>query len=976
MTEILRLEWGNNSVSFLGGDDGLYLRDYQIGIPQKKQQQSSVPIYGEGGSLIKSDIGDATDIVTFDVTGQTQDDAIANLEFILADAIRALENYQFYGSNEPVWIVRKADSETITGYAVVSEIIIDPKLPNIFARNFSLGTSEGPGLIGLQLSINRTPWWPQKTATQLAIGNSYRYKLNMYYQQVESTYIYGSIFKTQSGTLLAGTQISGPGTGHIMRSIDNGNTWSSVVSHANAQDCRFFQINNGHLIAQIWPASGVGNIVWYRSTDDGANWSSFKTSQENIGYILDDGAGRIYDAYIDSSSKSIKIRYSTDNLSTLNTLATIAEYSFVMCIAISGSTLILASNDSIWRSTDQGSTWTKVHHLTSHRILITCKIGDTWLAGCYYGMMISVDDGITWEFSYYAKVDFDQDSGAFCTSYFFENDKLFVNQFNASAGGIFSTVDGKNLDRAVFMYVSGSNGIQCAPSFEQGFVISAAGDVVFAALDKSIAKIRSVDSDGLVYHENSDPEIAFIGNFHSDANLLNSRYDDGGVYTLIPNVNDGASLFPTAPVANDALELRFFAGLLNKILSTCFVFDLSNSFGTVILEYKNYNGSFTSVDSFVDLTQRMSKHGIGSIFMLASSDLTTSDLYYVFRLNLFSVNNATNIPVQGNVSFYAISRSYIDLTHSPGSIPSLLKIEIENISGTETGDRRTDRVIVGSRSLSRGEDFVPFLPFSNVIHHNTLFMTTYHQNANMSWQYGLTYTLAYSSWSAQAANTSFTPLLRVLVSNKHATQYRGTFRVFVRGQVTSGSANDIAIRAGFAAGYNYSYTYTDYDSFKSITDWELLDLGIVSIPSGDSDGISQLKIQVEGKNSSGSIRTVNLYDVVLMPVDEWACDTFSINELGSFRDSVPLNEASAKKIVIDGTDPRSQVKTYIETNQGDVINSMIIAATGKPVVRGNDTRIWFLSASLTSDVWYSHAFVYGKIKASAIKRFAALSGGG
>lgn len=995
MTEILRLEWGNNSISFLGGDNGLYLRDYQIGVPQRKQQQGVASIFGEGTRPTKSDIGDATDIVTFDVAGATQDVAIANLEAILSSAIAAVENYWWYQSDTPVWIVRKANDESQTTYAVAKRIFIEPELPNIFAKNFALGTSEGPGLIGLQISLERTPWWAAKTASLNAIDNSYTYYPTQLYIQVNNTYTYGTLFKTAAGTILAGTRLTGAGTGHIMRSTDHGESFSSVASHSNMVSYRFFQLDNGDIIASAEPNSYASGWNWYRSQDDGATWSTFKTGESDLNAIWDDGDGTVYEAYGDTLASSptrrdIRVRYSNDNLTTLNTLATIEEHASVEQIIGNGSTILLISGISVWRSIDGGSNWTKVFTRGPNvdgagvgYLQMAAYIGARWiLVGQLSITFISDDDGVTWMPGYYARLDFDQESAMYFYAAYFEDGALYINVVTLvgatfdNYGAIIKTTDGVKFEKVLFVVDDGNNDLFCQSSYYQGFVISDQGSVIFVngTLDE-IALVRRI---GYTYHANSDTNIAFIGNFHNDGNLLNSRVDDGGVYSNTGHDSGGVDLFPAAPVAGDALELRFYVSLINRVLSPCFVFDLDQTFPTTTIDHQEYAGSFGSVGRYIDLTKEFHAPGIASLFIDRSDSLAITGGYYVFRseIDTFEDENLTQPPSQASgYSFYAVTRSYVDITHTPGSIPSLMVIEAENISG-DVNDQRTDRLMVGSRSLGRGENFTPFLPLTDRTHHNTLFMLINHKSANMAYTSGLMYTLRYSTWSAQSGDTSFTSLVRIIISNKDAEAYIGTFRVFVRGRVTSGSANDISLRAGFATGYSGSLVYTEYDSFKSTTKFEVLDLGIISLPFGATNIMGQLVIQLEGKNSSGAGRTVNLYDVVLMPVDEFAADAIAVNGFGGYRYGLTdAIDADAKTVVIDGANPRSEIEARIATPQGQTVNSMIVAATGKPVIKDNDTRLWFFAMTLKNDIWYAEDIIYHKIKVKTIQRFAALSAG-
>ncbi len=108
--------------------------------------------------------------------------------------------------------------------------------------------------------------------------------------------------------------------------------------------------------------------------------------------------------------------------------------------------------------------------------------------------------------------------------------------------------------------------------------------------------------------------------------------------------------------------------------------------------------------------------------------------------------------------------------------------------------------------------------------------------------------------------------------------WEGTYRVFLRCQQIGGSDGDLSVQAkGVMTSGNEERAISETETVDLQTQdagLELVDLGVIRLPKTDiidSDTMTdnQVEIQVWARRNTGS-STLELFDVTLMPIDEWA----------------------------------------------------------------------------------------------------------
>jgi photosystem II stability/assembly factor-like uncharacterized protein len=233
-----------------------------------------------------------------------------------------------------------------------------------------------------------------------------------------------------SGGLLVATFHDGAG---IIRSTDDGETWSAIGPIAGA-DMNSLAVNaNGHIFA----GTGSWDCKVYRSTDNGLSWLFTGLSISTSG-IAFNSQGHVYVARAWSYGLQ-SLFVSTDNGDSWDTITTCppipvegASYKMVSIdladnIYIAGQRAYATTSPGAYRSTDSGSTWTKIsdadcagslfdqyHHLliftTNTSILHSTDNGDNWqLTGPVISRVRSL--GFTQSGSMVAGLDFFRETG-------------------------------------------------------------------------------------------------------------------------------------------------------------------------------------------------------------------------------------------------------------------------------------------------------------------------------------------------------------------------------------------------------------------------------------------------------------------------------------------------------------------------------------------------------------------------------------
>lgn len=195
------------------------------------------------------------------------------------------------------------------------------------------------------------------------------------YSEVNAVQVIGSI-------IFAGTYDRG-----VFRSADNGATWQEANGGLAACDIATLGISNGSIL------TGITNRGGLRSTDNGANWSAWNNEMPNAGI----SAIFVRDKNLLAATDSGVFR-SRNEGSTWTRVADAQDYviRYINAFAQSDSFLFATSRSvKVLRSEDDGITWKSIYDPEAYGILSLAANGPN-ICIATYAVEVSHDNGASW----------------------------------------------------------------------------------------------------------------------------------------------------------------------------------------------------------------------------------------------------------------------------------------------------------------------------------------------------------------------------------------------------------------------------------------------------------------------------------------------------------------------------------------------------------------------------------------------------
>jgi Photosynthesis system II assembly factor YCF48 len=205
---------------------------------------------------------------------------------------------------------------------------------------------------------------------------------------------------------------AGTNFGTIVRSVDNGLTWTEINSWLEMNLARF---NAGQ--AKLYPRAfiALGSVLFasantegqttyekviMRSLDNGTTWTLVHTADTPLAVSITSFAVLGRSVYAAFGNTEAGILRSNDNGMTWNKL-TATLPSSAQTITSNQTTLLAATNNAVYRSSDSGATWQAATVQPPTGAGITCLVvgnGTTFFAGTYNsGVFRSDDNGWAWQ---------------------------------------------------------------------------------------------------------------------------------------------------------------------------------------------------------------------------------------------------------------------------------------------------------------------------------------------------------------------------------------------------------------------------------------------------------------------------------------------------------------------------------------------------------------------------------------------------
>lgn len=931
--------------------------------------------------------GEGIESFTLVLNGNSPDAVARDLQDLRRLIKRADDYTTANWERDLVWIEARASCETNKRYCILRGGRIEGEA-NPFSSPF-LGLNGMSTMDELILTVTRGDWtgyapgsgvcaetlslqedWTQFSALAVRSADPAN-SLRLIQEENSNTYLFA---------------IDGEAGTNVMRSVNRGVNWVTVQAFSVMADS-LLMLDNDYVLCGGRILGGAYRV--YRSTNRGgafnivdANFSSWflcQLSNGNILSIADNGG---------SASQTI-IRRSTDNGASWATIATIDGcyyYGIRSMLQAQNGDVLFTSYAAIYRSTDGGLTWTEetpfglmdqVYPLwrDPETDYLYISVGNTASTQNYF--LRSTDSGKNWsqilnlganpKFEAYAREDY---------ALWAANDTALWRSIDEGLTWISARTITDAVTYSIYWLVT-----------EEMLIIGDTGNVYSFQYPTGFPVTLGMEGSCL------SPDAYVVGH-QKEANLTHIKIYDaapGPTWTdIFPSAGLPDDLLPAVPAVGDMIYFGISTTDAFRSGPFCsLAFDLANQVAvnqTIVWEYMQAGpawAALTVTDNTSSnpptLANVLGKQGVNCVHWAQPTDWVTATIdgvtgYWV-RARITVLPFAMDPPEQQNRNIYSLNRGYIQIDDVLGDIPSLLRIKLYNTSdldgrGGSAPNLWANRGILGLRSVDRGADFSAYLNCSD-----------------RQWPPGLTFTAgsrgAFSSSSDCVTGRLYT--LSMLLgdttfSNQGtfslipglAQQYYGEYHAFVRVQLASGSINEIFLRLVVASGSGGISQYSDEATIQSTSQFELVDLGRIAIPASDvytsSDIGDTTTITVQVRNASGAARTVRVYDVILIPVDEWAVD--AIDRVNSNNSVIGRPNLIGTFLDIDGLKhPKRSIRSVVRNvDFAEAMKSIYLpVSVSHPLLQANTSqRIWTLcpttSATGSSYVWIAYPWTAHGVK--------------
>lgn len=463
-----------------------------------------------------------------------------------------------------------------------------------------------------------------------------------------------------------------------------------------------------------------------------------------------------------------------------------------------------------------------------------------------------------------------------------------------------------------------------------------------------------------------------IANHHKESNLTEILNDDGGVFTAIyPASSFPVTLFPGTAAANDNVYFGVDTSLNDTGPFNSLIFDLSvaaSATTSYAITWEYWNGSSWSALTTQDGTGQFSLVGLSAVVWEPPSDWTTTSVNsvtgYWVRARLSSLSGTFTNPVQQTRDIYSVVTPYVEMNENQtlGVMDSLARIQVANRSEGSGGTPAlaTNRLLIGIKPYVGYESFRAFLNFSDEQNPGGVSVDeTVDGDSATSFVANLSAVTGRAIFFDAGSATLNTMADRVTItlSTTIASAYYGTYRAFIRGKQTGGTAGEVTMRLKIVTGSGGISYLTDTQATRSTTDHELIEFDeIINIPVssqltsselGDETSIT-LQIATEANDAD-----FYAYDIFLLPTDNFYVDASdaantSASAVG-YGERVTIDSISVPRVAIRGKAE--------ETATGLVKATYEVESNGPfQVLNQTKQRLWMMTAQTQSagtNIWHS-----------------------
>lgn len=840
-----------------------------------------------------------------------------------------------------VWLCAKTADETNARYALVFAGMINT-YNDVYAQPF-VGKLKKYSLANITLVLERSSWqanipdYPEC----IAITNAYEF------DPEERTWASSrtltdvqSLFLTASGSILAGAQ-------NIERTANDGGAWA-VVKTGNSAG-RFWQFIQPS--TRIWvvygttAGSAIATSGLYYSDDDGVTWTQHTSTVDLYSIVF-----RSHDnALILGGNGTVHYILGVGAITTLST----SPVGLIKAMAYTlAGTVVLGDEYSTWRIVRGTYTAEQTYSESQGAFLQILVVDDYLLLTNATSISISRDDGITWDI-------FWREWGT-NVLYQLANGDIVASQ-NASALTHISRDGG--LSWQAWVNTFASNPIRA--------FVEKPDTYMFAGYVNTISRSATVNT-ALTYgaYEPTCDDMVYLANHRLESNWTHLLiYDSSGTSftTVLPSeiqaslvAGTDRFMFPSPVGVGDI----FYVGITSTITDTGafsnIFFELTDRNYTLTIVTEYWNGSawiaFTTGDMY-DGTDSLKRSGLISwrldsvvVSSMAATTINSINAYWV-RFRVTALGTLTTlIPKLFNI--YIVQQPFIEFDNLAGDVMALAQIKLYN--RTDKGDfplasQSTRRLIMGLRSVERGERFTAYINFAQKQNPLGITIGVLGGSAFVV-DTGLAAASQYISDTRTTSLDTWVNIAQITLDSSLAHDFAGTYQFYIRHsyEIAGGAFTKVRLRF---VNYDYQSEVIGNETTLSGESFgfgfaELAYVGQFTISSNrylkSSDASNELNIFVE-INAADTGHTVNLFELIMIPADEWIGD-FDFLRSG-ITNHVDIDSA---------TFPKRTIRSLQRKNGSNLIDSVASSSVSGAfgLQPGQRQKLWVLAQNFTPSFDY------------------------
>ena len=445
----------------------------------------------------------------------------------------------------------------------------------------------------------------------------------------------------------------------------------------------------------------------------------------------------------------------------------------------------------------------------------------------------------------------------------------------------------------------------------------------------------------------------FFTNKHLISNITDIYENDGAAWSA--NLLDAAlphRLLPAVPAVNDAIYFGTDILVADSGPLSSLIFDIGTAAVGVTGQWEYWNGAWVVFPfgggwiRMADNTDGFSNVGVNGAFWDQPFDWATVvvngvDGWWV-RFRVTGIAAPTGAEQQ-NRDIYVVTWPYIEIQDDQitGDIPALLKMRIRNESNYDDDDdyeKYIDHLICGTRRVSRGEDFSAYSPLADT---QLLTGQTVTLDGNAIYINDIDDSPRYRSIQCNAGIGNGSGAYTTL-DNTIANQYTGRFHMYLR--YGGGGDWEVSIQTSSFGNLWFS----DVINPPRSEDVGIIDFGAINLPPagfGNNETVEELIFYITLDHIAGAT-TFELYNIILLPVDEWAGSFYGFisKDLGEYGP----NLWGTNYLDIDSvTNPKKSIYSPVRVRASGNLESQWTNSAANPATLELErrTRIWFIALS-------------------------------